>query len=456
MMKARLILICVIMLLGIADIFADECKISTSEELAQKLAEVKEKGACLTDNAKYRKAYEEFRGSSIEFHVLHFTKSMQIEMPLPCLEGYQKRPLIIVADSDLLVTIESLQSSCIDGKDGPVIIDNLHFKNGGVEIKSSGNAIINSEFKGGEIKIAGDSNHIVKSNISKSADDGIEVGGKDNKIIETAVHENSGSGIHIKGEGTKIYESRIYQNAKNGICLNRPAFISKTEFSKNEQEGIFYTENGYPSPLNLVSAGTPTEWKVTGDFLIPDDGIWEKINYKSVKIELFLHNGPFVAETGDFIASKNNPKLLSFVFTIPRPVSIDGEEHQTPTFVATAVDYENFAASPLSIPLNSTTQNDWDNDGIPNEQEDYNHNGLVDFGETDSRNSDTDGDGLGDGEERLHINRVSELIEKGVVFNDLAKLDPTNPDSDGDCILDGTELGLNETAAVSTMQSLLT
>jgi hypothetical protein len=456
MMKLRLVLIGVTIVSGIACAFADECKVSTSEELIQKITEIKENGACLTDNAKYRKGYEDFRGSSIEFHVLHFTKSIQIETPFSCLEGFQKRPLIILADADLLVTIESLQSSCIDGKGGSVIMDNLHFKNGGIEILSSGNAIINSEFRGGGIKIAGNSNHIVKSDISENADDGIEVSGKENKIIETNVHENSGNGIHIKGEGAKVYKSRIYQNAKNGIYVNQPVFITKTEFSKNGLDGITFEKEEYPSPLNLVSIGTPTEWKVTGDFLIPDGGPWNNINYQALKIELFLHNGPFVAESDDFVMSEKNPKLLSFVFTIPRPVSIDGEEYQTPTFVATAVDYENFITSPLSIPMNATTQNDWDNDGIPNEQEDYNHNGLVDYGETDSRNSDTDGDGLSDGEERLHINRVSELIEKGVVFNDLAKLDPTNPDSDGDCIMDGTELGFDGVTAVSAIKALFT
>ena len=51
------------------------------------------------------------------------------------------------------------------------------------------------------------------------------------------------------------------------------------------------------------------------------------------------------------------------------------------------------------IRLGTFLKNSWDsdNDGIPDAQEDKNHNGVVDLGETDPANPDTDGDGLVDG-----------------------------------------------------------
>ncbi|MGI5830017.1 MAG: hypothetical protein ACOX8U_07630 [Bradymonadia bacterium] len=54
--------------------------------------------------------------------------------------------------------------------------------------------------------------------------------------------------------------------------------------------------------------------------------------------------------------------------------------------------------------------------------EDLNNNGIIDSGETDPRNADTDEDGLLDGLEKLH-----------------SCTDPLNPDTDGDTILDGIE-----------------
>jgi hypothetical protein len=68
-------------------------------------------------------------------------------------------------------------------------------------------------------------------------------------------------------------------------------------------------------------------------------------------------------------------------------------------------------------PLNPDT----DNDGLLDGFEDANHNGQVDPGETDPNNADTDGDGLSDG------------IEVGLGS------DPTNPDTDNDGIPDGQD-----------------
>lgn len=75
---------------------------------------------------------------------------------------------------------------------------------------------------------------------------------------------------------------------------------------------------------------------------------------------------------------------------------------------------------------------DSDNDGLPDSVEDKNGNGNFDEGttETDFQNPDTDGDGLLDGEEDTNRN--------GVV--DPGESDPRETDSDGDTIPDGTEV----------------
>ena len=66
---------------------------------------------------------------------------------------------------------------------------------------------------------------------------------------------------------------------------------------------------------------------------------------------------------------------------------------------------------------------DNDGDGLLNGEEDKNGNGVVDDGETDPNNRDTDGDGLWDGNELLTY-----------------LTDPLNPDTDEDGISDGREV----------------
>ncbi len=72
---------------------------------------------------------------------------------------------------------------------------------------------------------------------------------------------------------------------------------------------------------------------------------------------------------------------------------------------------------------------DSDDDGILDGAEDSNGNGALDEGESDPNNADSDGDGLRDGNEDL--DRDGEL--------DDGETDPSNPDTDADGIPDGVE-----------------
>ena len=86
---------------------------------------------------------------------------------------------------------------------------------------------------------------------------------------------------------------------------------------------------------------------------------------------------------------------------------------------------------------------DSDEDGILDVVEDANHNGVVDSGETDPDNPDTDGDGIQDGTE---LGYTSADIEPGTdtafFLPDLGpstQTDPLNPDTDRDGLKDGHE-----------------
>jgi len=86
---------------------------------------------------------------------------------------------------------------------------------------------------------------------------------------------------------------------------------------------------------------------------------------------------------------------------------------------------------------------DTDEDGILDVVEDANHNGMVDSGETDPNNPDTDGDGIQDGTE---LGYTSEDIEPGTDtaffqpdLDPATKTDPLDPDTDDDKRMDGVE-----------------
>ncbi len=448
---------------------ADECVVSSQNDLINKLNDAMNSGDCRTNSPEYRKRYETYRGNSIEFSVVKLGAPIDVDSALPCLKGYNGDPLLIISDAATKLTISSNEALCIDGATGPVIIDNVTVKSGGgVKINSSNNALIGAFVSGGSVAVSGNSNWIDASEITSSPTDGLEITGNGNKITKTSVHDNSDNGIKIEGYDTKIVESKVFANKRSGVnvkscaddgCVKlRTAFISKTVIYGNADAAIF-ADKPMPAPVNLVSVSSNTEWTITGN-LEPAKEPWLSMNLKSVKIELFIKDGPFIAET-----DKIDLKTRQFVFTVVKPITVDGKTYDAPSFVATAVDYENNNTSAVAAPLDTANSDDWDGDGLTNEQEDLNHNGIVDPGETDPRNPDTDGDGLTDGEERLHIGRIAELMKKGFVFADLSKLDPTNPDSDGDCLPDGMELGLviasgakqapAPTEAISSMKTLL-
>jgi len=85
---------------------------------------------------------------------------------------------------------------------------------------------------------------------------------------------------------------------------------------------------------------------------------------------------------------------------------------------------------------------DSDNDGIKDGNEDTNHNGVVDPGETDPRKGDTDGDGLQDGTEIGLTEPQGTGTDISVFIPDAdpsTKTNPLDPDTDKGRVLDGIE-----------------
>jgi hypothetical protein len=94
----------------------------------------------------------------------------------------------------------------------------------------------------------------------------------------------------------------------------------------------------------------------------------------------------------------------------------------------------------------SPSHTDTDRDGVPDGEEDANKNCRFDSGESDPRTSDTDGDGLDDGQERVNgtdfLNPDSD--DDGILDGaevDSGCMNPRSEDTDGDGIPDGVEDG---------------
>ena len=106
-----------------------------------------------------------------------------------------------------------------------------------------------------------------------------------------------------------------------------------------------------------------------------------------------------------------------------------------------------------AIAIGPDEAGDRDGDGLADDEEDLNGNGVLDEGETDPDDPDTDGDGLDDGTEVNGDNPTDprdpdtdgDGLPDGVEDRDgdgmidPGETDPNNPDTDGDGLFDGAE-----------------
>lgn len=283
---------------------------------------------------------------------------------------------------------------------------------------------------------------------------GISIDAQDARVISY----NPGSDARPEGA---LFKGQIFGNQNHDIYVNAmaPAAIcqdNSSTFDLSMLQTALVSETAvgrltvsrYPLPVVSQVAATATagETTVTGTVRLSDEPwyLWNTstLSFSSLKAEVFIKN----QASGEmkFAGSAQLDEDGRFVVRLAAPLTIDGVQIPDPVFVATVVDTEHGNTSPFLGAHAASPDADDDGDGLPNGQEDSNGNGVVDAGETDPINPDTDADGLMDGAEVLHNGKVEELINQGFVFAAIDRLNPLNPDSDNDCLPDGLELGVTK------------
>jgi hypothetical protein len=161
-----------------------------------------------------------------------------------------------------------------------------------------------------------------------------------------------------------------YSHPIDGFDL-RPYFAS-TPGSHRPQEFLMHYPNGHSN--DFFSLLRQNEWKLI-------------LNYGSDSYELY-NLATDLGETTNLAASEP-ARLMAMARRLAR--RLDGMGAQYP------VNTSNGSAHPPLMPALPAV--DADADGIPDSTEDPNRNGLVDPGETDPENDDSDGDKANDGAE---------------------------------------------------------
>ncbi|WP_326522500.1 OmpA family protein [Archangium lipolyticum] len=208
------------------------------------------------------------------------------------------------------------------------------------------------------------------------------------------------------------------------------------------QPRTFTVGNTTPTPPETQLTGTPpsvsTGTSDTFTFTSPtsgatfecslDNGAWAACTSPWKFTDLSNGSHTFRVRAKDPSTGLVDPTPESYTWTVNRS-SNDSDGDGIPDTIETA---------------NGTNPNDADSDddGITDGNEDKNHDGKVDPGETDPRNPDTDGDGIQDGTESGLTSPQGSGTNTNVFVPDADPSTTTNPldaDSDDDGITDGNE-----------------
>lgn len=274
-----------------------------------------------------------------------------------------------------------------------------------------------------------------------------------------------GSGIVVDASGVKItswnspgdageplFKGRVYNNRSRGIYVNTLSghaicedpsgnfdinLLQTALVSKTPVDDLFVSRFPLPSIDQIAASEGAGGIEVSGNVILRSEPWYpwnsHTVNMSVLRADVFVQNGSETVFAGSAPLDSSGRFVVHVTTTSPDP-----------TFTAAVVDTERGNTSPFAGSHSASPTGDDDADGLQNDDEDLNHNGRVDAGETDPLNPDTDGDGLLDGEEKLHNGRVAARIAENLSFAELGKLDPLKPDSDGDCLPDGLELGVSK------------
>lgn len=305
----------------------------------------------------------------------------------------------------------------------------------------------------------GEATHVVESEIHHNGDVGVVINAFDGTVRQSAIYQNGGDGLRVISESREV-ACAAKAGDKVSPILWHAVLVQETRFWKNGGEAgqaIAVTSMPLPPPVDLivVSPETAPELIVIGNISrFPDPAyLWGDaiLNFDTIHLELFVSDGGAHGQGEQFLQRVDaiDPLTRQFIAHIPQAaLAIAGQSIEHLQLTATLVDEEYGNTSPFSLPLDVQATIDWDGDGLPNAQEDHNHDGLVDVAETDPRLADTDGDGLTDGEELLLIGHVATVTSSQnaapVIVSHPQLLDPRNPDSDGDCLPDGLEMRVGQ------------
>ncbi|GEM_PF-3181538 len=340
------------------------------------------------------------------------------------------------------------------------------------------------------LRVQGRRTHIIDSEIAQNLGPGILVSedggrttcdniryrsGEKTHILQSRIHDNGGDGVIINAFDATLAANEISHNARHGVfvvsesvaaqCASaahtpitplvwHTAHITQNRLWNNGDatgHAIEISSNPLPAPVDLicVSPLTDTELVVIGNVSRPADPlfVWNDhvLDFSTLHVEIFLNDGSASGEGMAYLLSTKSvdPVTRQFIVHIPKTLlRFEGRDVTNPVLTATLVDEEHGNTSPFAVPLDVVAAVDWDGDHLSNAEEDLNHDGTVDVGETNPRLIDSDGDGLTDGEERLLIGNVAARIAQGLVLRDSRGLNPRNADSDGDCLPDGLEIGI--------------
>jgi len=291
-----------------------------------------------------------------------------------------------------------------------------------------------------------------KANVAEDASRDDAVG----SVYNAYPGARGGSGIVVDARGVKIIsKGRIHDNHSKGVYVNAlpPAAICQDPSSRFDLnliqtalvsetpvDDLFVSRFPLPSITQIAAIESDGSVSVTGSITISNEPWYpwnrQSIDVSALRAEVYVRAG---GET-NFVGSSSIDSGGRFLVRV-------NQSFTSPVFVAAIVDTEHGNTSPFATGGSASPGGDDDNDGLPNDQEDLNQNGQIDPGETDPINPDTDGDGLLDGEEKLHNGRVAAAVALKFTFAEINKLDPLNPDSDGDCLPDGFELGVSKEEA---------
>lgn len=478
-------------LIWAGEAYAGECVVTTNLTTTIEKAY---RGECRVQlDSTLRKRYELLVPITSSVQLIRFTKSttMAVRQSLPALHAVGGETLILRSDTSATIQLSGDEYSAseppiqISGQDGNVILDGIGFQGFpttviemagrdsllvGITVSGSGSATAPA------VRILGGHNVVAMSTLSHNAGDallvddglgmtscGVSPQGVLTTLTQTIISDNAGVGIRVHAPQVIATDNAIHHNQGAGVavtsipsnstCADAKTRIYTAELRKNQihdnADGIVISENGLVPPVDLIDLSTPTAaaYHVIGNVGRSTKAgyPWDDahLNLQGAVVEIFLSDSAKTRQGAVYLASATilDVKSRLFSVSIPKPIVVNGKEITNPIFVATVTDPEHHNTSRFSDPRDVEATLDWDHDGISNAQEDLNQDGIVtlESGETNPRLPDTDGDGLTDGEERLHTGRVATAK---IVFKDLSRLNPARSDSDYDCLSDGLELGV--------------